>query len=100
MKQNLSDQSNQDYLKLEQLEDLLDSVELQFQKTVTLLQLGTDVDTAFEGTLSAIKSTEEVATSLQGEEIRSLVSESIKLVTERMKEVIGQYKPSALEESY
>jgi hypothetical protein len=93
MSQKLIEQFNQeDMALLEQMEDLIESAELELQKTATLLELKTSTEQAFEGVTAITKEIENIALQLKQEDTRLVASERIALFTIRFNEVINQVK--------
>lgn len=93
MNQTLIEQFNkEDMMLLEKIDELIESAELELQKTATLLELKTDVVQAFEGVVTIAEEMEGIALQLNQKDVRIIASEKIKLFTVRFNEVINQVK--------
>jgi len=77
---------------LESLDDLIESAELESQKTVTMLNLQTNANQAFEGSSSLMKKIQETVALIKQEDIRMIATEKVALYKLRFNEVIEQAK--------
>lgn len=93
MNQKLKEQFNKyDMSLLEEMDELLESAELDLQRTATLLELGTDSEQAFEGLLDISKKLGEMSLQIKQEDVRMIASEKIEVFKLRFNEVMSQVK--------
>ena len=93
MSQTLIEQFNEkDMSLLDQMDDLIESAELELQRTATLLDLNVNTEEAFKDVLAITKEIESIALKLKQNDTRMVATEKIGLFTQRFNEVMDQVK--------
>ncbi|MEX3625096.1 hypothetical protein [Viridibacillus arvi] len=84
--------SKEDMTLLDRVDDFIESAELELQRTVTMLKLGTDIEQAFEGVNAVLKKIDDTVSSMAKKEVQEIARENVGFFLVRMEEVVEQTK--------
>lgn len=91
MNQNKTERyKEKDMALLDKLDSLIESAELESQRTVTMLNLHTSVEQAYQGSVVILEKIENIASEIMQEEVKELAMERIELYKISFNEVINQ----------